>query len=104
MLPGSRSFRELFWLSQMANAGVTSVGETPTDDPVAFVHRPYRQLTRRFVEAGTLSWLQDLRSVPGDYDWVGALELCALITGQACELAASRRSRLFVITWGNNAR
>ncbi len=104
MLPESRSFREQYWLSQMPDAEVTSVGETATDDPVEFIARPYRRLTRRFVEAGALAWMEDLDSVPGRYDWVGSLELCALVTGQATDFAAARGARQVVFTWGNNAR
>ena len=104
MLPESRPSRELFWLSQMPGAEVTAVGETATGDPVHFEPRRYHRWTRRFVEAGALAWLEDLDSVPGSYDWVGALELCAPVTGQAIELARARGARNVVFTWGNNAK
>lgn len=103
-LPGSRPWREPFWLSQMPGAAVTVVGDDPTGDPVQFVHRPYRYLTRRFVEAGALAWFRDLDTVPDDHDWVAALELVPPVTGQAAALARRRQSRLAVITWGNDAR
>ncbi len=104
MLPETRSFRELYWLSQMEHASVTAVGSEPTDDPVTFVRRPYTRPTKRFVEAGALAWFQDLDSIPGPFDWVGGLELCALVTRQASEQATRRGARHFAITWGNNAR
>lgn len=105
-LPESRPSRELSWLSQMPNARVTAVGERSTGDPVPFVLRPYRRVTRRFVEAGALAWFADLGSVtvPGGADWVASLELCALVTGQAGPLARRLGARRAVITWGNDPR
>ncbi len=105
-LPETRPGRELSWLATMPDAAVTAVGEIPTGDPAAFVSRPYRRLTRRFVEAGALAWLRDLRSVQpeGGAQWVGALELCALVTGQVPEVAERLGARRFVITWGNDPR
>lgn len=104
MLPESRSFRELYWLSQMPGAAVTSVGETATDDPVTYVHRDYHRWTRRFVEAGALAWIEDIDTVPGDHQWTAALEPCAMVTGQAADLARARGNQFAVFTWGNNAR
>jgi glycosyltransferase involved in cell wall biosynthesis len=104
MLPESRSFREIYWLSQMPGSVVTAIGETPTQDPALFAARRYRRLTRRFVEAGALAWIEDLDSVAGDFDWVASLELCALITGQAAGLARRRGSQQAVLTWGNDHR
>ncbi len=105
-LPESRPGRELAWLGAMPDASVGAVGEVPTGDPVPFELRPYRRLTRRFVEAGALAWFRDLATVssPGAVDWVGALELCALVTGQLDPLAARLGARRFVMTWGNDAR
>lgn len=117
-LPESRPGRELAWLGAMPDAAVTGVGEVPTGDPVPFVTRPYRRLTRRFVEAGALAWFRDLDSVgspaddraepgavpPGGWDWVASLELCALVTGQAPTLARRLGARQAVLTWGNDAR
>jgi phosphatidylinositol alpha-1,6-mannosyltransferase len=71
---------------------------------VEFVRRRYRRPTRRFVEAGALAWLEDIDSIPGEYDWVSSLELCALVTGQASVLAQRRRIRQAVFTWSNNHR
>ena len=105
-LPESRAGRELDWLGAMPDAAVTGLGEVPTGDPVPFVERPYRRLTRRFVEAGALAWFEDLDSVEpeGGTDWVASLELCALVTGQAPGLAQRLGARQAVLTWGNDAR
>lgn len=105
-LPESRPNRELSWLAAMPGASVTGVGEASTGDPVPWVVRPYRRLTRRFVEAGALAWLRDLESVgqQGGVDWVASLELCALVTGQAPALARRLGARQAILTWGNDAR
>jgi glycosyltransferase involved in cell wall biosynthesis len=105
-LPESRPGRELAWLAGMPDAHVAAVGEVPTGDPVAFIERPYRRITRRFVEAGALAWFEDLDTVapepaPG---WVASLELCALVTGQATTLADRLGARQAILTWGNDAR
>ena len=102
-LPGSRPNRELRWLSSMQHSSVVAVGEQPTGDPVPFVIRPYRRLTRRFVEAGALAWFAGLGTVDVDVEWVASLELCALVTGQASFLARRLRARQAVLTWGNDA-
>ncbi len=103
-LPESRPGRELSWLGDMPGARVTAVGEQPTGDDVPFTLRPYRRLTRRFVEAGALAWFDDLETVEpdGGTDWVASLELCALVTGQAEPLAARLGARRAVLTWGND--
>jgi len=105
-LPESRPGRELAWLAAMPDASVAAVGETPTGDDVAFHPLPYRRLTRRFVEAGALAWFRGLPGLrpDGDVDWVGSLELCALVTGQAQPLARRLGARSFVLTWGNDPR
>ena len=105
-LPESRPGREADWLASMPHASVTTVGEQPTGDPVDFIRRPYRRLTRRFVEAGALAWFQGLDevAVDGGVDWVATLELCALVTGQAGPLARRLGARQAVLTWGNDAR
>jgi phosphatidylinositol alpha-1,6-mannosyltransferase len=102
-LPESRPGRELSWLAAMPGASVTGVG-APTGDPVAFVERPYRRLTRRFVEAGALAWLSDLDTAELTADWVASLELCSLVTGQAPGLARRLGARQAVLTWGNDPR
>ncbi|GIU84159.1 MAG: hypothetical protein KatS3mg008_0934 [Acidimicrobiales bacterium] len=103
-LPDSRPGRELYWQSQIPGARVTAVGDKPTGDPVDFVQRPYRRPVKRFVEAGALAWLEGLDSIPGDFDWVSSLELCALVTGQAADFARKRGIRQAVFTWSNNPR
>lgn len=103
-LPGSRPWREPFWLSQMPDSHLTVVGDEPTGDPVTFVERPYRRPVTRFIEAGAIAWFDDLGSVPGEFDWIAGLELCALVTGQAGAEARRRGSRFAVLTWGNDPR
>lgn len=105
-LPGTRPGRELAWLAAAPGLAVTAVGEEPTGDDVAWLARPQRRLTRRFVEAGALAWLGGLRALepPQRPDWVGALELCALTTGQVGPLADRLGARRFAITWGNDPR
>lgn len=105
-LPESRPGRELAWLGATPDASVTAVGEVPTGDPVPFVERRYRRLTRRFVEAGALAWFEGLDSVAPDHpvDWVASLELCALVTGQAQPLARRLGARQAILTWGNDPR
>jgi len=102
MLPDQRPYRELYWLSRMRSVEVTAVGERPPAEDVAFVRRPYRRLTRRFVEAGTLAWLRHLDSIPEDADWVASLEFCSLVSGQASGLARRRGARQVVLTWAND--
>lgn len=104
-LPESRPGRELDWLASMPEARVRAVGEAPTGDDVELIARPYRRLTRRFVEAGALAWFRDLDDVvePGSVGWVASLELCALVTGQATALAERLAARQAVLTWGNDA-
>lgn len=105
-LPESRPGRELAWLAGMPDAEVRAVAETPTGDPVPTTVRPFRRVTRRFVEAGALAWYRDLDTVaePGALDWVASLELCALVTGQATGLARRLGARQAVLTWGNDPR
>jgi glycosyltransferase involved in cell wall biosynthesis len=102
MLPGQRPWRELHWLSLMPGARVTAVGDSRPPEAVRFLRRPYRQPTRRLVEAGALAWLRHLDSVNGGHDWVVSLELCSLVTGQASALARKRRQRQAVLIWAND--
>jgi phosphatidylinositol alpha-1,6-mannosyltransferase len=104
MLPGQRPWRELHWLSLMPGARVTAVGDPRPPEAVAFVGRPYRRPTDRFVEAGALAWLRGLDSVPGGDAWVASLELCSLVTGQASALARRRRQRQAVLVWANDSQ
>lgn len=105
-LPGSRPGRELSWLAAMERSSVQAVGEEPTGDPVPFHERPYRRVTRRFVEAGALAWFRDLDDLEPNppVDWVGALELCSLVSGQVPPLARRLGASSFMMTWGNDAR
>jgi len=104
MLPGQRPWRELHWLSLMPGAEVTAVGDPRPAEAVAFVRRPYRRLTRRFVEAGALAWLRDLDAVPSLRweGWLASLELCSLVTGQVSAIARRRGQRQAVLVWGND--
>ena len=43
------------------------------------------------------------RAAPA-YDWVGSLELCSLVTGQAAAYARRHRLRQVVLTWENDPR
>lgn len=104
MLPGQRPFRELHWLERMPGAEITAVGQPRPPEPVGFVARPYRQPTRRFVEAGALAWLRGLDSVPTGPGWLASLELCSLVTGQVSELARRRGQRQAVLVWANDPR
>jgi glycosyltransferase involved in cell wall biosynthesis len=102
MLPGQRPFRELHWLSRIPGAEITAVGSPRPPEPVEFVDRPYRQPTRRFVEAGALAWLRGLDSLPRRPGWLASLELCSLVTGQVSALARRRRQRQAVLVWAND--
>jgi phosphatidyl-myo-inositol dimannoside synthase len=102
MLPGQRPHRELHWLSRIPGAAVTAVGDPRPPEDVAFVPRPYRQPTRRFVEAGALAWLRGLDSLPVAPGWLASLELCSLVTGQVSALARRRRQRQAVLVWAND--
>jgi len=104
MLPGQRPYRELHWLSLMPGAEVTAVGSPRPPERVGFVERPYRQPTRRFVEAGALAWLRGLDSLPRHPGWLASLELCSLVTGQVSALARNRRQRQAVLVWANDPR
>jgi phosphatidylinositol alpha-1,6-mannosyltransferase len=101
-LPESRPGRELSWLAAMPDASVMAIGERSTGDDVPFSLRPYRRITRRFVEAGALAWFKDLESVETEANWVASLELCALVTGQAHAMARRIGARQAVLTWGND--
>ena len=104
-LPESRAGRELSWLGAMPDAEVAAVGATSTGDPVPFHERPYKRLTRRFVEAGALAWFDGLETIDAaGTDWVASLELCALVTGQVPRLAKRLGARQAVLTWGNDSR
>lgn len=104
MLPRQRPFRELHWLSRMPGVEVAAVGSPRPPEQVRFIGRPYRQPTRRFVEAGALAWLRGLDSVDTGAGWLASLELCSLITGQVSALARRRGQRQAVLVWANDPR
>lgn len=81
-----------------------AVGEQSTSDPVLWHYRPYRRITRRFIEAGALAWFRHLDSLELDVQWVASLELCALVSAQAGPFARRLGARQAVITWGNDPR
>jgi glycosyltransferase involved in cell wall biosynthesis len=88
----------------MPGAHVTAVGESGPPEHVAFIRRPYRSLTDRFVEAGALAWLRDLDSIEWEFEWIASLELCSLVTGQASHVAARQGIRQAVVIWQNDPR
>jgi phosphatidyl-myo-inositol dimannoside synthase len=101
MLPGQRPYRELHWLSLMEDVDVVAVGTPRPPEPVEFVDRPYRRLTRRFTEAASLAWIRGIEATPAT-DWIASLELCSLVSAQAAGLARRRRVRQAVLVWGND--
>ena len=70
----------------------------PPRPPAEWVPATYRRPVRRFVEAGALAWVRELDALPPAYDWVGSLELCSLVTGQAAAYARRHRLRQVVLT------
>ena len=104
MLPGQRPWRELHWLAGMPGASITAVGGPRPPEAVEFVELPYLQPTGRFVEAGALSWLRGVDSVPDAGGWLASLELCSLVTGQVSRLARRRGRRQAVLVWANDPR
>ncbi len=102
MLRGQRPWRELHWLSLMPGTTVTAAGEgPPPPDAVRFETVRYRQPVSRFVEAGALAWVRDLRTVRGTFDWMASLEPFSLVTGQVAAEARRRRAKQAVLVWHN---
>ncbi|MDX1619827.1 MAG: glycosyltransferase [Nitriliruptorales bacterium] len=102
MLPGQRPWRELHWLASMPETQVRAVGTPAPPDADDFVHRPYLQPTKRFVEAGSLAWLRGLRTLEPTGLWIASLELCSLISGQAARFARRHQRRHAVLVWAND--
>jgi phosphatidylinositol alpha-1,6-mannosyltransferase len=100
-LADQRPGRELTWLSLMPGTRVTAIGDPRPAADVDWLSSSYRRPVRRFVEAGALAWLRSLREVEPDFDWVGSLELCSLVSGQAGRWARRHRVRQVVVTWEN---
>jgi len=103
-LADQRPGREQRWLSLVPATRLTAMAGTPPLPPAQWIPATYRRPVRRFVEAGALAWVRGLESVPADYDWVGSLELCSLVTGQAAAYARRHRLRQVVVTWENDPR
>jgi phosphatidylinositol alpha-1,6-mannosyltransferase len=103
-LADQRPGREQHWLSLMPATRLTALARTPPLPPAGWIPARYRRPIRRFVEAGALGWVRGLESLSADYDWVGSLELCSLVTGQAAAYARRHGLRQVVVTWENDPR
>ena len=103
-LADQRPGREQRWLSLLPGTRLTALAARPPLPPADWVPATYRRPVRRFVEAGALAWVRELAALPPAYDWVGSLELCSLVTGQAAGYARRHRLRQVVLTWENDPR
>jgi phosphatidyl-myo-inositol dimannoside synthase len=103
-LADQRPGREQRWLSLLPDTRLTALSARPPLPPADWIPATYRRPVRRFVEAGALAWVQELDSLPPAYDWIGSLELCSLVTGQASVYARRHRLRQVVVTWENDPR
>jgi glycosyltransferase involved in cell wall biosynthesis len=103
-LADQRPGREQRWLSLLPDTRLTALAGAPPLPPAEWIPATYRRPVRRFVEAGALAWVRELDRLPPAYDWVGSLELCSLITGQATAYARRHRLRQVVLTWENDPR
>jgi phosphatidyl-myo-inositol dimannoside synthase len=103
-LADQRPGREQRWLSLLPDTRLTALSGTPPLPPADWIPATYRRPVRRFVEAGALAWIRELDTVPPAYDWVGSLELCSLVTGQASRYARRHGLRQVVVTWENDPR
>lgn len=103
-LADQRPGREQRWLSLLPDTRLTALSGTRPLAPADWIPATYRRPVRRFVEAGALAWLRELDAVPPTYDWVGSLELCSLVTGQASGYARRHGLRQVVVTWENDPR
>jgi glycosyltransferase involved in cell wall biosynthesis len=103
-LADQRAGREQRWLSLLPGTRLTALAAEPPRPPAGWVPATYRRPVRRFVEAGALAWVRELAALPPGYDWVGSLELCSLVTGQAAAYARRHRLRQLVLTWENDPR
>lgn len=103
MQVGQRPWRELHWLSLMADTHVTALGSPRPPEHAAYVESRYRQPTTRFIEAGAMAWLRDLDRAPTRVDWVSSLEPFSLVTGQAARFARRHDLPLGVLMWHNFA-
>lgn len=103
-LADQRPGREQRWLSLVPDTRLTALAAGPPLPPAGWLPATYRRPVRRFVEAGALAWVRELDGLPPRYDWVGSLELCSLVTGQASAYARRHRRRQLVLTWENDPR
>lgn len=103
-LADQRAGREQRWLSLLPDTRLTALAGTAPLPPADWVPATYRRPVRRFVEAGALAWVRELADLPPAYDWVGSLELCSLVTGQATAYARRHKLRQLVVTWENDPR
>jgi phosphatidyl-myo-inositol dimannoside synthase len=103
-LADQRPGREQRWLSLLPDTRLTALSGTSPLPPADWIPATYRRPVRRFVEAGALAWVRELDTVPPVYDWVGSLELCSLVTGQASRYAQRHGVRQVVVTWENDPR
>jgi phosphatidyl-myo-inositol dimannoside synthase len=103
-LADQRPGREQHWLALMPDTRLTALSGTAPLPPARWIPATYRRPVRRFVEAGALAWVRELDALPPGYDWVGSLELCSLVTGQASAYATRHGLRHVVVTWENDPR
>ena len=103
MQVGQRPWRELYWLGLMPDTHVTSLGSPTPPDAQTHLSSSYLQPTKRFIEAGAMAWLRDVRQAPTDVDWVASLEPFSLVTGQAARFARKHDRPLSVVMWHNFA-
>ncbi len=104
-LPDQRPRRELFYMSLMPHTQVTALAKDEPVGDINWIPSTYRRPIKKFIEAGALAWVNELRDQePERYDWVASLELCSLVTGQAAKWRRGHRKPLqAVITWENLA-
>ncbi|MCL3837375.1 glycosyltransferase family 4 protein [Aeromicrobium duanguangcaii] len=107
-LPDQRPRRELYYMSLMGDTHVTALARDEPVGDLTWVPSTYRRPIKRFIEAGALAWVNELRDQdPAEFDWVASLELCSLVTGQASRWrrrGTGRKPLQAVVTWENLAR
>ena len=103
-LADQRPGREQRWLSLLPDTRLTALAAHRPSPPADWIPATYRRPVRRFVEAGALAWVRELADLPPAYDWIGSLELCSLVTGQAAAYARRHGLKQVVVTWENDPR
>lgn len=101
-LADERPNREYHWLSLMPNTRVTVAGGAPPSGDVDWIPRGYRRPIRRFREAVAVAWMDDVLSIPPEFDWAASLELCSLVTAQVSSWADRTHTRQAVVIWAND--